>query len=146
MEASVLLLAPCEYASVICLAFLVQEFGTLMQSLGVALSAAIAHTVYTFWNRRETCVCQCSSGAVADERILTILKEQLERCGPEHLSRVHPVSLLICLAVLFFSLGCLTRELVRLLRARRPASPVQEAEPPVVPERALAVTPSRRRT
>ena len=48
--------------------------------------AAAAAPLLGGWFARPTVVCECRSVAHADERILDILREQLQRCGPERLA------------------------------------------------------------
>ena len=116
-----------------------------MQSAGVVVSAVFASAFYSLWGRGGTCICECSGVAGADERVLTILRDQLERCGPENL--VHsqvPASGIVCVALFAFCLGLLARDCGARLWTRRRVKE-ERVETPIVAERTLAVTPSSRR-
>ena len=117
-----------------------------------SLAPLFAHGLYSLLTlgRGERCVCECHSISAADDRILAILREQLARCGPEHLGRAEVV-LWWPVALAGFALGLLARDLVVCLYRRGVelfASAANGEVGPELPGRlegALAVTPSRRR-
>ena len=99
--------------------------------------AAIAAATSLWSSRRATCECVCESRV--DSQIVDILKQQLDRCGPEHLSAarasadfVAPFSvgllcgILLCVAV---ALLCLT-----LVSRRGGADPTTRASAGAAPE------------